>query len=582
MSVSKPRGTRDFLPEETARRRKVESKFREVIQKWGFGEIITPTFEDLELFTLKSGEGVIGELYNFTDKGDREMTLRPELTAPVMRAYVNEMQSFTKPIRLFYFENCFRYERPQKGRYREFWQFGAELIGSNKPEADAEVIALAMTLISSVGIKGDLNIGNLSVLRTLLAEINKEFLLKNHLKYIINVINAVRADSFSIADFINESLTSSAFPIGEKFDNQRKSDIFNLLDPNRNFGTREVQDQNRLIWNSILQKIVDDFQGPKLSDEYLDDNFNLNANNMQNNSNFSSQQVSAIKSNINFVIEQLVQIFECESNGTKKQLHVSNEEYCIFIMNKILDNLTVSIQAQIMRFIDKKEYASLGDYLSNLYVPETLQKTINVIVSLSSNDGFSAVKSAREVVGDLPELDSFEKMLTLLAAYGVTDYTVNFGVARGLDYYTGVVFEIYADGLGAQKQICGGGAYKLISLFGGGDVVSVGFGLGFDRIMEICELPADETETVVLVTKPETVAKGIEIAGKLRPFVSVQTDIMGRNFKAQMEYANNIQASYVLIVGEKELESGLFSLKDMKSGEQISLNLDDLISKFKN
>ena len=116
MSVSKPRGTRDFLPEETARRRKVESKLREVIQKWGFGEIITPTFEELELFTLKSGEGVIGELYNFIDKGDREMTLRPELTAPVMRAYVNEMQSFTKPVRLFYFENCFRYERPQKGQ----------------------------------------------------------------------------------------------------------------------------------------------------------------------------------------------------------------------------------------------------------------------------------------------------------------------------------------------------------------------------------------------------------------------------------------------------------------------------------
>jgi histidyl-tRNA synthetase len=414
MSVSKPRGTRDFLPEEMARRRKVESKLREVIQKWGFGEIITPTFEELELFTLKSGEGVIGELYNFIDKGDRDMTLRPELTAPVMRAYVNEMQSFTKPIRLFYFENCFRYERPQKGRYREFWQFGAELIGSNKPEADAEVIALAMALISAVGIQGDLNIGNLSVLRSLIAQIT----------------------------------TDSA------------------------------------------------------------------------------------------------------------------------------------VSGQIMRYIDKKEYENLDAYLSELSASADLISKIHQIVSLSGDDGFAAVKSARIVVGDLPELDAFERTLTLLAAYGITNYTVNFGVARGLDYYTGVVFEIYADGLGAQKQICGGGAYKLISLFGGGDVTSVGFGIGFDRIMEICELPADETETIVLVTKPETLAKGIEIAGVLRPFVAVQTDIMGRNFKAQMEYANTIQASYVLIVGEKELESGLFSLKDMKSGEQISLNLDDLISKF--
>jgi len=414
MSISKPRGTRDFLPEETARRRKVEAVLRNVIQKWGFGEIITPTFEELELFTLKSGEGVIGELYNFTDKGDREMTLRPELTAPVMRAYVNEMQAFTKPIRLFYFENCFRYERPQKGRYREFWQFGAELIGSSKQEADAEIIALAMTMISAVGIKGDLNIGNLSVLRHLISQIT--------------------ADS--------------------------------------------------------------------------------------------------------------------------------------------------AVSGQIMRYIDKKEYENLDAYLSELSVSADLISQIHQLISLDGRDGISAVSRARDVVGNLPELDAFEKMLMLLSAYGIEEYTVNFGVARGLDYYTGVVFEIYADGLGAQKQICGGGAYKLISLFGGGDVVSVGFGLGFDRIMEICELPADKIKTVVLVSKPETLEKGIEIAGKLRPFVSVQTDVMGRNFKAQMDYANAIAADYVLIVGEKELESGLFSLKDMKSGEQISLELNELISKF--
>ncbi|WNY23789.1 Histidine--tRNA ligase [Methanimicrococcus hongohii] len=415
MTISKPRGTRDFLPEEMARRRAVEFKLREVIQKWGYGEVVTPTFEELELFTLKSGQGIIGELYNFTDKGDREMTLRPELTAPVMRAYVNEMQSFSRPIKLFYFENCFRYERPQKGRYREFWQFGAELIGSSKPEADAEVIALAMTMIESVGIKGDLNIGNLSILRCLLAQITTES---------------------AVAD-------------------------------------------------------------------------------------------------------------------------------------------------QIMRYIDKKEYENLDSYLGELSVSAELIEKIHKIISLSGKDGFAAAKSAREVVGDLPELDAFEKTLTLLTAYGVTDYTVNFGVARGLDYYTGIVFEVYADGLGAQKQICGGGSYKLISLFGGGDVVSTGFGIGFDRIMEICELPVEKPETIVLITKPETQTNGIEIANELRPYVSVLTDIMGRNFKAQMEYANTVGAEYVLIVGEKELESGLLSLKDMKSGEQVSLSLEDLILKFK-
>ncbi|MGP8337999.1 MAG: ATP phosphoribosyltransferase regulatory subunit, partial [Methanosarcinaceae archaeon] len=96
MKINKPRGTRDFLPEDTARRRYIENRMREVVKNWGYSEVITPTFEHLDLFTLKSGEGIIGELYNFKDKGDREMTLRPELTAPVMRMYVNEMQATQK------------------------------------------------------------------------------------------------------------------------------------------------------------------------------------------------------------------------------------------------------------------------------------------------------------------------------------------------------------------------------------------------------------------------------------------------------------------------------------------------------
>ncbi|MCX9015145.1 MAG: ATP phosphoribosyltransferase regulatory subunit, partial [Candidatus Methanoperedens sp.] len=130
MKLQKPRGTRDFLPEEMARRKYVENNLRDVAQRWGYGEIKTPTFENIELFTLKSGEGILGEIYNFKDKGDREIALRPELTAPVVRMYVEELQKSAKPLKFYYFDNCFRYERPQKGRFREFFQFGVEIIGS--------------------------------------------------------------------------------------------------------------------------------------------------------------------------------------------------------------------------------------------------------------------------------------------------------------------------------------------------------------------------------------------------------------------------------------------------------------------
>ncbi|PKK81747.1 MAG: histidine--tRNA ligase, partial [Thermoplasmata archaeon HGW-Thermoplasmata-2] len=97
MEFSRPRGTRDFLPDDMERRRVVEARMRSVFESYGYREICTPTFEHLELFTERSGEGIKKELYNFKDKGDRDMTLRPELTAPVMRFYVSDMQRMPKP-----------------------------------------------------------------------------------------------------------------------------------------------------------------------------------------------------------------------------------------------------------------------------------------------------------------------------------------------------------------------------------------------------------------------------------------------------------------------------------------------------
>jgi len=407
MTVNRPRGTRDFLPADNARRRYVEGIMRNVARNWGYGEVVTPTFEHLDLFTLKSGEGIVEELYNFTDKGGREITLRPELTAPVMRLYVNELQPFSKPLKLFYFENCFRYERPQKGRFREFWQFGVELIGSGKPDSDAEVIALADALLKAVGVKGDMKLGNLTVIRTLLKGLEPE------------------------------------------------------------------------------------------------------------------------------------------------------------------------IVSKFMRLIDKKEYAGLEALLEEIGAEEQLKSDLSRLIKLEGKDILPDVK---EIVGDILELASFEKTLKLLDAYGV-DYSLDFGIARGLDYYTGMVFEVYAEGLGAQKQVCGGGSYQLIQLFGGGDVPSTGFGIGFDRIMEICPLAPSASKNVMIISKPETHLEAIKVAMELRKYLPVNIDIMERNFKAQLSFANAINADYVVIVGEKELEAGKLTLRDMVSGEQELLTLEEVIEK---
>ncbi len=410
MEVQRPRGTRDFLPEEMAKRRYVENRLRDVAVRWGYGEIKTPTFENIELFTLKSGEGILGEIYNFKDKGDREIALRPELTAPVIRMYVEELQRSAKPLKFYYFDNCFRYERPQKGRFREFFQFGVEIIGSARPESEAEVIAMAVEMLKSAGVQGDLHVGNLGIVRTLLKD------------------------------------------------------------------------------------------------------------------------------------------------------------------------LEVEHQSKIMRFVDKKDDKGLEDFLDHIQAPDEMRGTLFRLIGLR---GINAVDEARELLRDIEAISQFEALLDLLDVYGL-EYQVDLGIARGLDYYTGMVFEIYCEGLGAQNQVCGGGSYRLAQLFGGEDTPSTGYAIGFDRIMEICEVKPEAPRRIVVVSFEDTRKEAIGIAQKLREHVSAYIDVMGRKFKDQISYANTIGASHVVIVGKNELDAGKVALKDMKTGEQVLVTVEEVAERITN
>jgi len=407
MEFQKPRGTRDFLPDEMAKRRYVENRLREAAIRWGYGEVKTPTFEHIELFTIKSGEGILGEIYNFKDKGDREIALRPELTAPVIRMYVETLQRSAKPLKFYYFDNCFRYERPQKGRFREFFQFGVEIIGSPRPEAEAEVIALSVEMLKSAGISGDLHVGHLGIVRTLLKDIPPEQ------------------------------------------------------------------------------------------------------------------------------------------------------------------------QSKIMRLVDKKDDKGLEDFLDEINAPDEVKGKLFRLIGLR---GVNAMPEARELVGDIEAISQFEALLSLLDVYGL-EYQVDLGIARGLDYYTGMVFEIYCEGLGAQNQVCGGGSYRLAQLFGGEDISSTGYAIGFDRIMEICEGTPPQEKRIAVVSFDDTRKEAIVIAKKLREHVPTYADVMGRKFKDQMSYANTIGASHVVIVGKNELEAGKVALKDMRTGVQELVTVEEVVGR---
>ena len=159
MKLQKPKGTQDILPGDSAKWQYVENVARETFKKYNYGEIRTPMFEHYEVISRSVGDTtdiVTKEMYDFHDKGDRHITLRPEGTAPVVRSYVENKlfaPEVQKPVKVYYIGSMFRYERPQAGRLREFHQLGVECFGSKNPATDVETIAMAYQLFNTLGIK---------------------------------------------------------------------------------------------------------------------------------------------------------------------------------------------------------------------------------------------------------------------------------------------------------------------------------------------------------------------------------------------------------------------------------------------
>ncbi len=444
MTIQRPRGTRDFLPDDAWRRSTVRKAMQKVLERWGYQEIATPTFEHLELFTIKSGESVLDEIYSFKDKGGRDLALRPELTAPVMRMYVNELQNVAKPLRLYYYGSCFRYERPQRGRFREFWQFGAELIGGKRPDSDAEVIALADQMLKSVNIRGDIHVGYLGLIRSMLRKIEPE----------------------------------------------HRPEIMRMVDKKEHENLR-----------TYLQRIG------------------------------------------------------AENIGLMELIDLKGRD----AMDKAIEI------SQAIADIEDKSISS-----SNIKPAQP--------VSHASAEGRMSARTGRDVKAER-KLEDFRKTVELLDSYGV-DVVIDFEIVRGLEYYTGTVFEIYAEGLGAQSQICGGGTYELAGLFGGVETSSTGFGLGFDRIMEIVQIDELRRSPVVLAYTPDVKLEAARLAKRLREHMPVVLDVMGRSLAAQLKAAGGSGAKHVIIVGENELKSGKLTLKNMETGMQVSLPLEEIAERL--
>ncbi len=406
--IDKPRGTRDFDPDQMKARKKVENSLRKTAESFGYDEVLTPTFEHTDLFLEKSGPSIVEEIYSFEDKGGREIALRPEFTASIMRMYSKNLRAKSKPLKLFYFGPAFGYERPQSGRYREFWHFGTELIGAGTAKADAENIALAYNCIKEAGLDEiTMRVSNLQILE----------------------------------DYLKE---------------------------------RNISREDR---EKIYHAIDDEEETKKLLEEFsLDDEF----------------------------YELLETPFE-----------------------------------------------EIPDKIKNSTAYEYLKKVINFL--------------------SYYDIDKDKD-----------DYVVDLKTVRGLDYYSGVVFEIDVESLGAQKQICGGGDYNLGDIFGI-DIPSKGFAIGFDRLYLALEqedkLPEKKREGCYIIPLSEkSISYSYEVLSVLREAkLEADIDLKDRSVGKALGYADKRGFRYSIIIGEDEVEKEEVALKDMVSGDQENIDKDNIV-----
>ena len=149
------KGFRDFYPEEMVARRRAMDTIEDTARRYGFREIATPAVEPTEMYTDKSGEEIVEELYSFEDKGGRQVALTPELTPTVARMVVAKQQELSKPIKWVSTRPFWRYEQVQQGRFREFYQTNVDIFGSSEPDADAEILAVAVGMLTDLGLAGD-------------------------------------------------------------------------------------------------------------------------------------------------------------------------------------------------------------------------------------------------------------------------------------------------------------------------------------------------------------------------------------------------------------------------------------------
>ncbi|MCG2826019.1 MAG: His/Gly/Thr/Pro-type tRNA ligase C-terminal domain-containing protein, partial [Thermoplasmatales archaeon] len=241
----------------------------------------------------------------------------------------------------------------------------------------------------------------------------------------------------------------------------------------------------------------------------------------------------------------------------------------------ILRNILGNADSSVMTLIDKKNFDEVKEKITD----EKYKKLMKAVYLKDE------IFEDKEFKGK--DLDDLKNVLEEMELFGVKKYSLDFSIARGLDYYSGVVFEIDCPDLGSEKQVCGGGTYNLSGLFGGEEMDSTGFAIGFDRVMIALEAQRavfneNKVDAYVIPIGDNAKKRGFEIANMLREKgVKCDIDLIGRSITKNMKYADSTGVKKAVILGEDEMKENIITLRDMKTGKQEKIPVKNLIKHLK-
>ncbi len=476
-----PRATRDFLPDQAAARNHVRAAFVGAAESYGFQEIQTPAFERLELFSARSGPEIKSSMLTFHCDHE-EFALRPEITAPVCRMMSSgAFDGVEKPHKLYYVGSCFRYCRPQPGRYREFTQAGVECVGASGPGVDAEVIALACRVLKTIGVqKSSLKIGNIGIFRDLLPE--------------------------------NLSVEDRSVVIGH---------LDRLI---------SIDERSRLLAS-----------GPDASE--LDD---LKADRME---------LAKLQAEADYEGPEAIY----------SRPHLDAEEYA--------ERLPIEAEATFRHLWQAEDLVPAGT-AELLLRASRLRGPLDVVR-----------EQARDLLADTPAMPAFDELMDVcrhVDMYGVGEFEVVLGIARGFTFYTSTVFEISsAPGDGGHKY-CGGGRYdRLVELFGGPSMPSTGCAFRFDDLVDSFLAANDwkaplPYQLFLLADSEQTLAAAVAIAEKLRASgtrVGLAAGALDQVSQADLEQRKTERIGLITADG---LERGVVQISDGTTAKEQALESVDL------